>query len=110
MFAYFFLRLSLPTFSLLEAFLLGVIAAHTDPVAVESAFQKLKVPKRLSLIIKGESFFNDGLVIVLYSAVVTAFVTNMVLPLQITGEIILAVIGGALIGGVLGYAINGFLA
>jgi len=109
LFTYFFLRLFLPTFGLLEAFLLGVIAAPTDPVAVESAFQKLKVPKRLSRIIEGESLFNDGVAIVLYSAIISAFVTNMFVPLLITGEIILAVIGGAIIGGVLGYAISRIL-
>ena len=56
-------------FSLLEAFLLGIIIAPTDPVAVINVFQDIGVVKRFQLIVSGESLFNDGIAIALYSIV-----------------------------------------
>lgn len=90
-------------FSLLEAFLLGVIVSPTDPIACCSTFRRLGVPKRFSLMIEGESLFNDGVAIVLYSGIVTAFMTGIFEPLQIAQGITLSIIGGVLIGGFLGY-------
>jgi len=47
--------------------LLGAIVSATDPVAVVSIFEDLHVPKRLAILVEGESLFNDATAIVLYS-------------------------------------------
>ena len=53
--------------SLLVCLLLGAIVSATDPVAVVSIFEDLHVPKRLGILVEGESLFNDATAIVLFS-------------------------------------------
>ncbi|KTD19574.1 cation:proton antiporter [Legionella londiniensis] len=45
---------------LIIALLLGAILSATDPVAVISLFQSLGAPKRLTVLVEGESLFNDA--------------------------------------------------
>ena len=47
-----------------EALLLGAILSATDPVAVISIFKQLGAPKRLTILVEGESLFNDATSIV----------------------------------------------
>lgn len=49
---------------LTSALLLGAILSATDPVAVVSIFKKLGAPKRLTILVEGESLFNDATSIV----------------------------------------------
>merc|ERR550537_812212 len=44
----------------------GAILSATDPVAVVALFNSLGVPPRLTMLISGESLFNDGTAIVLF--------------------------------------------
>lgn len=48
-----------------EALLLGSILSATDPVAVIALFSQLGAPKRLTVLVEGESLFNDATAIVL---------------------------------------------
>jgi CPA1 family monovalent cation:H+ antiporter len=50
--------------SLAAALLLGSILSATDPVAVISLFKQLGAPKRLTVLVEGESLFNDATSIV----------------------------------------------
>lgn len=64
-------------FQLLEIPLFGALAfgaliAATDPVAVIAFFRSLGVSKRLSIIIEGESLFNDGVAIVVFTLAIGA--------------------------------------
>lgn len=59
------------------ALLFGAIVSATDPVAVVALFRSVGTPKRLQVILEGESLFNDGTAIVLFS---------LVLPLVSTAE------------------------
>ena len=52
------------------ALVLGAIVAATDPVAVLAIFRRLELPERLTAIVEGESVANDGVAIVLVSALV----------------------------------------
>ena len=47
-----------------EALLLGSILSATDPVAVIALFSQLGAPKRLTVLVEGESLFNDATAIV----------------------------------------------
>jgi CPA1 family monovalent cation:H+ antiporter len=46
--------------------LLGAIVSATDPVAVVAIFKDLGAPKRLMVLVEGESLFNDATAIVLF--------------------------------------------
>ena len=52
---------------LLIALLFGALISATDPVAVVALFKELGVPRRLMLLVEGESLFNDATAIVLFN-------------------------------------------
>jgi len=58
-----------PDFSWGHALLFGVTVAATDPISVLALFRDLGVTKRLALIVEGESLFNDGVAVVLFSVI-----------------------------------------
>ncbi len=47
----------------------GALIAATDPVAVVALFRRLGAPKRLQVLLEGESLFNDGTAIVMFNIV-----------------------------------------
>ncbi len=49
--------------------LIGAIISATDPVAVIAIFKDLGAPKRLNLLVEGESLFNDATSIVIFSII-----------------------------------------
>ena len=93
-------------FSLVTALLFGSLIAATDPVAVVALFRSLGVPKRLQLLIEGESLFNDGTAIVLFNLMVAISITGY---FNLTDSILnffLVSGGGLIIGLVLGLLIS----
>jgi len=93
-------------FSLVTALLFGSLIAATDPVAVVALFRSLGVPKRLQLLIEGESLFNDGTAIVLFNLMVVISVTGY---FNLTDSILnffLVAGGGIIIGLILGLLIS----
>lgn len=61
--------------SLIACLLLGTIVSATDPVAVMAIFKDLQAPKRLSVLVEGESLFNDATAIVLFG-ILTAMLSG----------------------------------
>lgn len=57
------------SYSLTIALLFGALMGATDPVSVVAVFRSLGVPKRLTVLIEGESLFNDGTSIVIFDLV-----------------------------------------
>jgi CPA1 family monovalent cation:H+ antiporter len=58
------------------AFVLGAIVSPTDPTAATSIARRLGVPRRLVVVIEGESLVNDGTALVVYRYAVVAVVTG----------------------------------
>lgn len=52
---------------MLACLLLGAIVATTDPAAVIGIFRDLGAPRRLSILVEGESVFNDAAAIALFT-------------------------------------------
>ncbi len=94
------IQLSLPT-----ALLFGALIAATDPVAVVALFRTLGMPKRLSVLIEGESLFNDGTAIVLFNLMLAIALTSKVNLIESVGKFFSVSIGGIIVGLVLGWLI-----
>ena len=71
---------------LLVCLLLGAIVSATDPVAVMAIFRDMQAPKRLTILVEGESLFNDATAIVMFS----------LLASMITGGASVGLISGSL--------------
>ncbi|MCP5208284.1 MAG: cation:proton antiporter [Hahellaceae bacterium] len=56
---------------ILVCFLIGAICSATDPVAVVALFKEMGAPKRLSILVDGESLFNDATAIVLFTILIS---------------------------------------
>jgi monovalent cation:H+ antiporter, CPA1 family len=93
--------------SLTTALLIGASLSSTDPVAVVALFRELGASKRLTVLMEGESLFNDGVAVV-------AFVLLVGMPLGIdefslstTIVKFLTFVGlGFAIGGIVGFGIS----
>lgn len=57
--------------------LFGTIMAATDPIAVIALFKQLGVKRKLAIVLEGESLFNDGTAIVMYTVVLTALTSGV---------------------------------
>jgi len=87
----------------LIALLFGCIISATDPISVLAIFKDLRVDKRLSLIMEGESLLNDGTAVVLFGILFGAIVAEKLTVPKGIEQYFLAVAGGAVLGSALGY-------
>lgn len=87
----------------------GALISATDPVAVIAFFRSLGVSKRLSLLVEGESLFNDGVAIVIFSlaiATVTATAGESFALSEAIIEFLRVAMGGLAVGLGLGFAVS----
>ena len=84
------------------ALLVGVMIAPTDPISVLALFKRLGVPRRLSMIVEGESVFNDGTGIVLYGVLVGIVTSGTFNPTASVFLFFKVVMGGLVVGLILG--------
>ncbi len=89
-----------------EALLLGSILSATEPVAVVSMFARVGAPKRLSVLVEGESLFNDATAIALSRVLLGIMATGAVGNPFFHGltEFLLLFSGGVLVGWALALA------
>ncbi len=87
-------------FPWLAALFTGAILSATDPMAVLLLFKKIGAPKRLALLVDGESLFNDATAIVVAMLVIT-LATSATVEFSYSAAVLdflKIFIGGALIG------------
>jgi CPA1 family monovalent cation:H+ antiporter len=87
------------------ALVFGALISATDPVAVVALFRSLGVPRRLQLLVEGESLFNDGTAIVLFNLLLASAISGLFSPWQGAAQFVIVSAGGVLVGVGLGWII-----
>ncbi len=104
-------------FGLLYGLLIGSVLAATDPVSVLALVRNLGAPKRLAVLLEGESLFNDGTALVVFNILLIAVLTSIAggttsasqLFTEGIASFLMVVTIGILVGLVLGLVANRLL-
>jgi len=93
-------------FSWPYALVFGALISATDPIAVVAVFRSLGAPRRLSMLLDGESLLNDGTAIVFFTLSLS-LATGAVVTVGHLATDFLKIVGfGALIGAAVGLAVS----
>ncbi len=84
---------------LVVCLLIGTIVSATDPIAVIAIFKNLGAPKRLTILVEGESLFNDATAIVVFTILAAILIDGTEAGLlEGAGRFLLVFLGGILVG------------
>lgn len=98
-----------PALPLAACFTLGAIVSPPDAVAAKAVLERLRLPRRLSTILEGESLVNDASGLVLYRFAVAAAMTGTFSAPQAIGRFAWLAVGGIGVGLVLGLFVTELL-
>ncbi|HYO53348.1 Na+/H+ antiporter [Archangium sp.] len=94
-----------PGFGFIHALVFAAVIVSTDPIAVVGLFKALGAPKRLAILVEGESLLNDGTAVVLFTLIVAVATGS---TFTVGGAVLdfVKVAGmGILVGGGVGFAV-----
>jgi len=96
--------LVVPAITLAAAFAFGAVVAPTDAVAITAIAGRLGLPRRVVTVLEGESLLNDATALVALNASIAAILST-VSPLSVTGDFVVAVVGGVGVGLAVGWVL-----
>ena len=91
-----------------SALIFGCLISATDPVAVIALFKEVGAPKRLTILMEGESVFNDATAIVTFQIILAVIATGILDVQTVTGgvlDFVTVFAGGLLVGWVIGWLV-----
>ena len=91
------------------ALVFGALVSATDPVAVVELFRRLGAPRRLQVLLEGESLLNDGTAIVMFSLMLSIAINGKFDLANSVVQFIAIAGGGTLIGIILGLLVSQFI-
>jgi CPA1 family monovalent cation:H+ antiporter len=92
------LKLVLPDIPWAAAFVFGAIVSPPDAVAATAVLSRLNIPRRIVVVLEGESLVNDAAGLVLYKFALAAVLTGAFSLFEASWQIVLVAIGGIAIG------------
>ena len=81
---------------------LGAIVSPPDAVSARAVLARVRLPRRLSILLEGESLFNDASGLVLFRFAIAAGVTGAFSMADAMSSFLLLAVGGALVGAAVG--------
>ncbi|KIO76418.1 sodium:hydrogen antiporter [Pedobacter lusitanus] len=88
----------IPGFTLAMGFLLGGIISPPDAVAANSVLKNIKIPKRLTATLEGESLINDASSLIVFRFALAAVMSGFFSMGQATGQFFLVAGMGIVVG------------
>ncbi|TCM77159.1 sodium/proton antiporter (CPA1 family) [Rhizobium sp. BK068] len=83
---------------------LGAIVSPPDAVSARAVLERVRLPRRLQILLEGESLLNDASGLVLFRFAVAAVATGTFSSVAAVGNFLLLAVGGAVVGVVVGAA------
>lgn len=83
---------------------LGAIVAPPDAVSARAVLERVTLPRRLQILLEGESLLNDASGLVLFRFAIAAGLTGAFNLAEAAAGFFVLAAGGALVGAVVGYA------
>jgi CPA1 family monovalent cation:H+ antiporter len=98
------LKILIPDIPWAAAFVFGAIVSPPDAVAATAILSRLNMPRRIVVVLEGESLVNDASGLVLYKLAVAAVMTGTFSFIGASAEFAMVSLGGVAIGVAGGFA------
>jgi CPA1 family monovalent cation:H+ antiporter len=98
-------RWLLPDLPWAVCFALGAIVSPPDAVAATAVLEAMRLPKRIVVVLEGESLVNDASGLILYNIAIAAALTGAFSWTEAAARFVLVGAGGTIIGAACGLAV-----